>query len=101
MSPDEKKIRIERKFYGLFAFLFGIILFWALYKIFQIKTDPLLTYAISPVKYYFYAGVFGVATMGLLTKYFELKQSKVCPLCKEYVSIDAVKCNHCGSDLPK
>ena len=82
MSPDKKKINIERKFYGLFVYLFGIILFWALYKIFQIKTDPLLANVVSPVKYYFYAGVFGMATMGVLNNYLKLRQSKVCRYAK-------------------
>jgi len=92
MKKDPDDITLPRKAWGVACLicLFVIVLAAILYFS---GTEA------DKFKHFGYGAVAMGALFGALKRYTKYVESKKCPLCKQLVKKDAVKCSYCGGQI--
>ena len=91
-KKDPNDISLPRKLSGFACLIFLIAVILATILYFAGAED-------DKFKHFLYGAAAMGALMGAVKQYAKYVESKKCPLCKQLVKKDAVKCNHCGGQI--
>ncbi len=96
-TNQESSLRIQRTCFGFLSLFFLCLTGYFIFKGYQAPEMSFVS--TSNTTCYIYACAAGGAFLGSLGQYNKVANVKVCPMCRQYVHQDAVKCQYCHAEL--